>query len=923
MKGMLKRQTAGALSIEEVLAELDVQRRHGLSAEAARQRQTDYGPNRLQEIVQRSAWQILIAQFKSPIIALLAVAAALSFGFEEWIEGIAIIIAIFLNAIIGFVTEVRAVRSMEALKKLGETQAKVRRNSEIQTVLAEELVPGDILVFEGGDVVPADARVIIASKLQVDESTLTGESVPVSKRPEPIDETVSLGEQINMLFKGTAITRGSGEAVVVAIGMGTELGHISKLTAQAKEEVTPLEERLDQLGRRLIWITLVIVAVVAVSGVVGGKDLFLMIETAIALAVGAVPEGLPIVATVALARGMRRMARQQALINRLSAVETLGSTSIICTDKTGTLTENRMTVRHIMLHSGRITVSGEGLETSGEFRQDGSVIAVSGPSSDREQGALEALLQVGVLCNNATLPLDRDHDAPNGNVPIGDPMEVALLVAGVKAQMHRRALVEASPEVHEVAFDSDSKMMATVHETGGSSDRLCYHIAVKGAPESVLNHCSTVLTPTGLQRLDDDELQRWHERSNALAAEGLRTLAFAQKHSDNPNDDPYQDLVLLGLVGLLDPPRKAVDQAIKACHSAGLRVIMVTGDQAITAQNVGQAVGLVQDKEQAAAGHMLRSMDEMDASEQAQLQQVSIFYRVSPEQKLNLIELHQKNGAIVAMTGDGVNDAPALKKADIGIAMGKHGTQVAREAADMVLEDDAFSSIVDAIAQGRAIFRNIRKFTLYLLSGNVGEIIAVAIASIFGAPLPLLPLQILYLNAVNDVFPALALGVGEGSESLMRRPPRPSDEAVLTQTHWMIIGAYGTVIAACALGALAIALGPLAKTETQAVTISFLTLALGRLWHVFNMRDSSSRSATQGSPLINVVDNEITQNPYIWGALLLCTIILVGTTYLPGISTVLDLTHPGLDGWGVIVVGSLVPLVVGQLWEVGRDVLRR
>ncbi|MGB3615783.1 MAG: cation-transporting P-type ATPase [Elainellaceae cyanobacterium] len=915
---MLQRQSAGALAVETVLADLDVRRNDGLSSEVVRQRQDDYGSNKLQEIVQRGAWQILIAQFKSPIIALLVVAAALSFAFEEWIEGFAIIIAIFLNASIGFVTEIRAVQSMEALKKLGETQAKVRRNGNVQTVPAEELVPGDILVFEGGDLIPADARVIAASKLQADESTLTGEAEPVSKRPEPIDDAVPLAEQVNMLFKGTAITRGSGEAVVVAIGMETELGHISKLTAQAEDEITPLEKRLDQLGRRLIWVTLAIAVVVAIFGVLGGKDLFLMIETAIALAVGAVPEGLPIVATVALARGMRRMAGRQALINRLSAVETLGATSIICTDKTGTLTENRMTVRHILLQSGRITVSGEGLQTTGEFRQDDAVIAISG--SDFGPDALRSLLQVGVLCNNAILPINNGTDQDN-IAPIGDPMEVALLVMGAKAQMQRYDLVDASPEVREVAFDSDTKMMATVHKDADANP-LRYRFAIKGAPESVLSHCSTVLTPSGLQSLEGSEFERWNERINALAEEGLRTLAFAQKYGDSPDSDPYQDLTLLGLVGLLDPPRQAVSKAIEACHSAGLRVIMVTGDQAITARNVGQAVGLLQGQEQATAGHMLRSIDELDASEQAQLQQVSIFYRVSPEQKLNLIELHQKNGAVVAMTGDGVNDAPALKKADIGVAMGKHGTQVAREAADMVLEDDAFSSIVYAIAQGRAIFRNIRKFTLYLLSGNVGEIIAVALASIAGAPLPLLPLQILYLNAVNDVFPALALGVGEGSESLMLQRPRPSEEPVLTQDHWMVICAYGAIIAACALGAMAIALGPLDKTETQAVTISFLTLALGRLWHVFNMRDLSSRS-TGRHPLANVVDNEITQNPYVWGALLLCTVILVGTTYFPGISTVLDLTHPGLDGWGVIAVGSLVPLVVGQLWGIGQDLRHR
>ncbi|MGF1513421.1 MAG: cation-translocating P-type ATPase [Elainellaceae cyanobacterium] len=903
---MLQRYQAGAQSTAEVLDQLSVQPKQGLSKTEVRQRQETYGLNRLAEAAQRSTWQIFVAQFKSPIIALLAVAAILSVAFKEWVEAIAILIAILLNAVIGFGTEIQAVRSMEALKTLSETQAKVRRDGAVHNIPAEQLVPGDILVFEGGDLIAADARVTEASKLQIDESTLTGESVPVSKGVAAIAEEVALADQANFLFKGTAVTRGSGEAVVVAIGMKTELGHISELTAQAKEEVTPLEERLDELGRRLIWITLAIVAVVAVFGVVGGNDLFLMIETAIALAVGAVPEGLPIVATVALARGMRRMAKQNVLINRLSAVETLGATSIICTDKTGTLTENRMTARHLLLAAGRVTVSGEGLYTKGEFRQNESAVAVG------EHDALRSLLSVGVLCNNATLPPNQDED------PIGDPMEVALLVLGAKADMRRSALMAQLPEVREVAFDSETKMMATVHRISAAPSQ--YHVAVKGAPEAVLNHCSSVLTPSGVQPLQDHS--RWQERDAALAQEGLRTLAFAQKSAGSPDVEPYEDLTLLGTVGLLDPPRQEVSKAIAACHSAGVRVVMVTGDQAITARNVGQAVGLVHRPEQVAAGSELRPVAGLDSAERDRLQQVPIFYRVSPEQKLNLIELHQRNGAIVAMTGDGVNDAPALKKADIGVAMGQRGTQVAREAADMVLEDDAFSSIVDAIAQGRAIFRNIRKFTLYLLSGNVGEIMAVAAASLVGAPLPLLPLQILYLNAVNDVFPALALGVGEGSASLMRRPPRSSDEAVLTPRHWWVIGAYGAVIAVVTLIAFGIALGPLGKGSTEAVTISFLTLALGRLWHVFNMRDLVSPDA-KGGLWANIVNNEITRNPYVWGALALCSVVLVSTPYIPGISGVLDLTHPGADGWLVIVIGSLGPVLVGQLWQIGQELRHR
>lgn len=884
-------ERASALSVEEVLEKFAVDLEQGLTESAVEKRRQQYGTNRLEQKKRRSAWSILVDQFKSPIIALLAVASVLSFAFQQWIEGIAILIAIALNAAIGFFTEIQAVRSMESLQKLSRTQTKVRREGQVQEIAAEDLVPGDISVLDSGDLVAADIRLIDVSQLQVDESALTGESVPVSKTKESIEGDLPLAEKKNMLFKGTAITRGSGVGVVIATGMNTELGHISSMTAEAEEEITPLEKRLDQLGRRLIWVTLAIAVLVAVAGIIGGKDLFLMIETAIALAVGAVPEGLPIVATVALARGMWRMANQNALITRLSAVETLGSTNVICTDKTGTLTENRMTVTQLALDSDTVKISGEALEIEGEFTHDGETID---PSSDER---LQFALEDGVLCNNATL-LQEDNEE---NKPIGDPMEVALLVAGAKAGIWRDERLEQQPEEREVAFNSETKMMATIHRTDGQ-----YRFAVKGAPESVIPACSQVLTPNGSQKMSQADQDAWQDRSNQMAQEGLRILSLAQKNANSAESDPYEGLTLLGIVGLLDPPRQTVKSAIKECHEAGIRVIMVTGDQPVTARNVGLAVGLVGEQEaQAAQGEELKSPDRLSKEDQQRLQQVPIFARVSPEQKLNLIALHQLDGDVVAMTGDGVNDAPALKKADIGVAMGKRGTQVAQEAADMVLQDDAFSTIVAAVEQGRAIFGNIRKFTLYLLSGNVGEILSVAIASVLNSPLPLLPLQILYINAINDVFPALALGVGEGNPGLMKRPPRDPKESILTRQHWLAIAGYGVLIALTILGALAIALTWLAMEQQRAVTISFLTIAFARLWHVFNMRDPGS----------GIFRNEVTSNPYIWGALLICTGLLMAAVYLPGLSDVLKTVDPGLTGWGLILGASLVPLVVGQIWK--------
>lgn len=882
-------------SPQEVLDAFGVDPAQGLNERQVKRQRDKYGSNRLKEAKQRGAWAIFVDQFKSPIIALLAVAAVLAFAFQEWIEGIAVVIAITLNAAIGFTTELRAVKSMESLQELSQSQAKVRREGQVQQITADQLVPGDIVVLEGGDVVPADIRLFEASKLQVDESALTGESLPVSKDTNPVEPDLPLAEQTNRVFKGTAITRGAGEGVVTATGMKTELGHISEMAEQAGGEQTPLEQRLDQLGRRLIWVTLGIAVVVALSGIVQGKDLMLMVETAIALSVAAVPEGLPIVATVALARGMWRMAKQNALINRLSAVETLGSTSIICTDKTGTLTQNRMTVSQIVIDAGTVYVSEPGEQP---FKLHDQTVQPSEPD------ALRQLLQVGVLCNNAELP-----EMGNNEKTIGDPMEIALLEVGRKADMHRADLRDRCPEEREVAFDPEVKMMATFHQNPDG-----YWVAVKGAPETVLEKCSHFWSAEGQQSLNPEHRDRWQQRMKETAEAGLRVLAFATKTVDSVDTEPYEDLTLLGVVGLEDPPREGVKEAIQACHEAGVRVIMVTGDQPITARNIGLAVGLVGDREaQALPGKSLKPLDDLTSQNRKELQQVSIFARVSPEQKLNLIALHQDDGAIVAMTGDGVNDAPALQKANIGVAMGQRGTQVAQDAADMVLQDDSFSTIVSAVAHGRAIFRNIRQFTLYLLSGNTGEIIAVALASLFNAPLPLLPLQILYINAVNDVFPALALGFGEGDEVMMQRPPRKGNEAVLTQHHWTQIVLYGLLIAGATLGAFAIALRVLQLDDTQAVTVSFMTLAFARLWHIFNMRSRGS----------GVLQNEVTQNPYVWGALVICTFILLAAVYLPGLSDVLGTTGLSFKVWGMVLAASLIPLIVGQIGKLLLDRKRK
>lgn len=886
-------QTPWSLDPGRVADELTVDLEDGLSAPQVEERRERFGSNELRRHETRSAWSILFEQFKSLIIGLLAAASAVAFLYGEILEGWAILAVIMINTAIGFFTELRAVRSMEALYELGRVSTRVRREGKVQEVDAEELVPGDVVLLEGGDVMVADLRLVESNKLQADESALTGESLPVGKDEEAVGADVPLAERRSMLYKGTALTRGSGEAVVVNTGMDTELGRISAMVEAAEEEATPLEQRLDRLGHKLVWVTLGIAAAVTVSGVVGGKELFLMIETGIALAVATIPEGLPIVATIVLARGMREMAERNALINRLSSVETLGATNVICTDKTGTLTENRMTLSRLALADGDVEIRAPEQEGDGPGGIGRGTFTSGGEELDPGGGPLYEALLMGALCNNASLGSEGPGDAT------GDPLEAALLVGAARAGLERDELLEGLPEEREEAFDPERNMMATFHRSDGS-----YRVAVKGAPESVIEVCASELTSEGERELDEQGLERWRERNEELAAEGLRIIALARKEVEEADADPYRDLTLVGLACLLDPPRMDVRESIDRCQDAGIRVVMVTGDQALTARGIAQAVGLTdRDDPEVVEGRELSEADFEDPGTRERMLDVPIFARVNPSQKLDLIELHQRADRVVAMTGDGVNDAPALKKADIGIAMGQRGTQVAREAADMVLQDDAFSSIVAAVEQGRVIFGNIRRFVYYLLSCNVSEVMVVGLASVVGTVLPILPLQILFLNLVTDIFPALALGMGEGERGVMEREPRPPSEPILARRHWTGIAFYGTAFTAGVLGALALALLWLGLPREQAITVSFLTLAFAQLWHVFNMRGSSS------GPL----RNEVTRNPYVWGALLLCIFLLVAAVFIPPLALVLHVENPGWNGWGLIGVMSLAPVAAGLL----------
>lgn len=910
---------------DEVLHELGVDPARGLTSGGVRRRRDHWGPNALREHERRGAWKVLVAQFRSVIVLLLAAAAVLAFATGGPVEAAAILAVLVVNATIGFVTELRAVASMSALRELGRVSTRALRDGTQRDVPAEDLVPGDLVVLEAGDIVTADLRLVEASGLQVSEAPLTGESVPVEKDVPPVPLETPLAERSSLVYKGTAVTRGSALGVVVATGMETELGRISSLVERAEDASTPLEESLAGLGRRLVWLTLGLAALLVASGLAVGRELLPMVEISIALAVAAIPEGLPIVATLALARGMWRMSRRNALVERLAAVETLGSTGVILTDKTGTLTENLMSVERLDLPGG--SVEPEAL--AGPTDASGDTVAllerVTGDESSPLQDRARAILLTIALCNNASLvdgsqgptdgaPEARSHDGPGSEHPkggdekteagdregdsVGDPMEVGLLRAGRAAGIERPSLLRLLPELREEAFDPSTAMMATFH---GEEDSPW--IAVKGAPEAVLEASSGVREEAGTATLDDERRSRWLQRTDELAEEGFRVLAAAVRRGTDPDEDPYRDLVFLGLIALLDPPRKDVAPAIDACRTAGVRVVMVTGDQPTTARNVAEAVGLDGGEGAVVVGAELPDPARADDATKEQLRRTIVFARTTPEQKLDLIALHQEAGQIVAMIGDGVNDAPALRKADIGVAMGQRGTQVAREAADIILRDDRFGTVVTAVEQGRAIFQNIRKFVTYLMSCNVSEILVVTLATLAGGPLPLLPLQILYLNLVTDVFPALALGFGEGAPGSMERPPRPPDEPLLTRGQWRFIGGYGFLLTAAVLGAFYLALAPLGMTVVEAVSVSFLTLALGQIWHVFSMADSAA-------PLVR---NEVTENPWVWGAVALCVLLVLAAAYLPVLSDVLQVTPPDLFAWGVVLGLSLAPLVVGRV----------
>jgi Ca2+-transporting ATPase len=860
---------------DAVARALGVDPREGLGDAEAAARLARFGPNELDVTPTRTMWQVLAGQFRGVLTLMLVVAAALSAAFSQWSEALAVLVVLLVNATAGFLTEFRALRSVEALRRLGTAHAAVKREGAPRVVEAPSLVPGDVVVVEAGDVVPADARLLAAWGLEVDESALTGESLPVEKSVDAVALDAPLAERASMLYRGTAVLRGHAEAVVVATGMRSELGMVAGLVTSAEPERTPLERRLDALGGRLLWVALGAAAMVAAYGLATGQHWFEMVQTAIALAVATVPEGLPVIATLTLARGARRMAERNALVNRLSAVETLGATNVVLTDKTGTLTHNSMAVTGWWLPGGRRPASAG--------RLDPRAVAAG-------EGQLERALRVAVLCETAALK--RDGDVAD----VGDPMEVALLTAAREHGLERDAVHELLPELSQLPFDAERRVMATYHQSPAGGLLL-----VKGAPGTVVPACSRVAAEGGDSPLDDAGRQEWLERNRAMAAEGLRVLALAERTGPWRPDDPLEGLTLVGLVGLADPPREAAITAVAACRRAGIRVVMVTGDQPVTARAIANAVGLARPDDVVTGADLERA----DGEDPARVVATDVLARVSPEQKLRLVELHQRAGAVVAMIGDGVNDAPALKRADIGVAMGRRGTDVAREAADMVLKDDDFATVVTAVQEGRAIFRNIRAAVAYLLSCNLSEILVIGLAAALGFPLPLLPLQILFLNLVTDVFPALALGTTPSHPGVLDRPPRDPREPILARRHWSTVVGYTVLLTAPVLAAYAYCLGPLALSQGQAVTVAFISLALAQVFHVLNMRDARFGD---GRPAYR---DPLPRNPWVWSAIAACCAMVAAVPLVPPLARALSAQALPAAGWALAIGAALFPLAVG------------
>lgn len=901
----------------DVLAELSANGETGLAAREAERRLAEVGPNLLAAAEKVPWWEMLFAQFRDFMVLVLLGATVISYVMGETADAITIIVIVLINAVLGFVQEYRAEQSLEALKQLAAPTARLRRDGQEMQVPAQDLVPGDLLLLEAGDKVPADARLLEANGLEVEEAALTGESLPVRKAPAWVGgEEAGLGDRKNMVYMGTTITRGRAHAVVVETGMTTEMGRIAHLMQEVEVEETPLQRRLEQLGKWLVLLCLAVCACVVVAGLLGAErltraEVTRLFLAGVSLAVAAIPEGLPAIVTVALALGVQRMIKRNAIVRKLQAVETLGCATVICSDKTGTLTKNEMMVRAAWAGGIRYDVTGDGYRPAGDFLVDGN------PIRPQEEPSLAQALKSAVLCANAQLvqagggrrSLARRSEegaTRSGWTVQGDPTEGALVVAATKAGYRPDKLYQAHHRLWEIPFESERRRMSVLTRT--EAGEVAIH--VKGAPDTVLDLSSHIYLDGKLQPLTAAMKQQILAENERMAGQALRVLGIAfrplgSQAQAQVEDDLDQaatryerDLVFLGLMGMIDPPRPEVKRAVQAATRAGIRTVMITGDHPATALAVARELGISGADGKAMTGRELDQLSDEELVDAVHI--IRVFARVSPQHKLRIVRAFKALGEVVAMTGDGVNDAPAVKEADIGVAMGRTGTDVTKEASAMILSDDNFATIVAAVEEGRGIYDNIRKFIRYLLSCNTGEVLTMFLAAVMRLPLPLLPIQILFVNLVTDGLPAMALGIDAPEPDVMRRPPRRPDEGVFARRLGIKIIGRGVLIGLGTLGAfvwgvmMSSSATPLTDPEvlTRARTMALATLVAAQLIHVFDCR-SERRT---------IFETGLFGNPWLVAAVASSLTALLLAIYWPPLATVFKTAALGMGDWLVVLL---------------------
>ncbi|MFI8686331.1 cation-translocating P-type ATPase [Rossellomorea sp. NPDC077527] len=871
---------------EDIEQSLNTNYQEGLSADEVAQRRKQYGYNQLEEAEKQSALLLFFSQFKDFMVLVLLAATLISGLLGEYIDAIAIIAIVLINGFLGFFQERKAERSLQALKELSAPQVSVLRDGKWLKIVSKEVMIGDIIRFGSGDRIGADVRLIEANNLEIEESALTGESVPVTKSTKPLSgENMSLGDLENMGFMGTMVTRGNGIGVVTSIGMKTAMGQIADMIQKAETMTTPLQRRLEELGKILITVALILTALVVGIGVIQGHDMYTMFLAGVSLAVAAIPEGLPAIVTVALSLGVQRMIKKKAIVRKLPAVETLGCASVICSDKTGTLTQNKMTVTHIWSGGRTWTVTGTGYEPDGQFYNGERRV------TPHSENTLHQLLTFGMLCNHAELVTREESFFVDG-----DPTEGALLVAGLKAGLSRESLQKKFTIVKEFPFDSTRKMMSIIAVDQNGK----YFSVTKGAPDVLVGKSESFLWEGRIQGKSSEIAGKVEEAIRDMSSNALRNIAIAYKPIKDravetlTESDIEEGITFIGLQGMIDPPRPEVKRAVKECRAAGIKTVMITGDHVLTATAIAKQLGILKNKDRVLDGKALNQMEIHELEEI--VDEVSVFARVSPEHKLKIVKALQNRGHVVAMTGDGVNDAPAIKTSDIGVAMGITGTDVSKESSSLVLLDDNFATIKSAIQEGRNIYENIRKFIRYLLASNVGEILVMLFAMILALPLPLVPIQILWVNLVTDGLPAMALGLDKPEDDVMKRKPRHPKEGVFARgLGWKVVS-RGFLIGGATLLAFMLSYKTHPDHLAYAQTVAFSTLVMAQLIHVFDCRSE-----------VSVFSRNPFGNMYLVLAVLSSLVLMLIVIYVPSLQPIFHTVPIAIKDWLLIIGLSSVP----------------